>query len=88
MSEVDFNKIDEFIEYHKTRKPKYVAVDDTDWENALLGYRECFSEAIDGDETTEQAWSLIYFSAIAFCRGMEYTEVKAGTRKESLYPRY
>lgn len=87
-TKIDYNKITEYIEANKSKKPKYINVADSEWSDALLGYEETFSNAVDEDTTTDMYWHLIYFSALAFCKGMEYAEVKAGLRKESNYPRY
>lgn len=85
---IDGAKINKFIEANKKKKPEYLNVDQQEWEDALDGYQESFSNAVDHTCTTEEFWSLVYFSAMAFCRGMERAEVKAGTKTESLYPRY
>lgn len=88
MSKIDGVAINRYIAANKKKKPDYANVDQQEWEDALDGYQESFSNAVDNKCTTEQFWSLIYFSALAFCRGMERAEVKAGTRTESYYPRY
>jgi hypothetical protein len=90
--EIDFKKIDGFIEWMKKQKPPFVAVNDEEWANALDGYRESLPNGLPDQEenqfTTDTFWSLIYFSAVAFCRGMEHQAVKSGQMKESNYPKY
>lgn len=89
-TKVDYSKIEHYVQANLSKKPDMVAVDRDEWEDALMGYYATFLQSYVGDEFkgTEEAWTWIYFSAMAFCRGMEYAEVKSGTRTESLYPRY
>lgn len=82
------NKINEYIESNKHKKPPFVAVDEQEWADALEGYQNTIYESMEEDMPVEQVWTLIYFCAVAFCRGMERAEVKAGLRKETNYPRY
>ena len=85
---IDWSKLMYYIEQNKKKKPPMVAVSDEEWSNALDAYMESMPEGFTDDTTLEEAWSLIYFCAMSFCRGVEYAEVKAGTRAESHYPRY
>ncbi|MEN0060315.1 MAG: hypothetical protein AAGB31_15860 [Bdellovibrio sp.] len=85
---VDYKKIAHYVESMKTRKPPMVAVSDEQWATALDNYYEQMPEGFTDETTTDEAWTLIYFCAMSFCRGMEYAEVLAGKRTESLYPRY
>lgn len=80
--------INKYIEANKKKKPDFLNVEQQEWEDALDGFLESFSNAVDEKTTTEQYWSLIYFSALAFCKGVEHAEVKSGLKKESYYPRY
>jgi hypothetical protein len=89
MSKIDFNQIDKYVEANKKLKPQFVAVDDQEWADALDGYREVISESIGDDvKTTQEVWTLIYFCAISFCRGMEREQVLSGKIAETNYPRY
>ncbi len=85
---IDGQKIRHYIEANKSKKPPMVAVSDEEWSDALDAYGEQMWEGATEEMTTQEFWNLIYFCAISFCRGMEYSEVKAGTRTESFYPRY
>lgn len=88
MSKIDGNKINFYIEQNIKRKPQFIAVSDEEWENALRAYGEILWEGVTVDMKTDEFWNLIYLCATSFCKGMEYAEVKAGTRQESYYPRY
>lgn len=90
MGNVDWQKIEKFVEGSAKKKPSYIGVSDEEWADALEGYKNTISAAIISDElgSTENAWNLIFFSASAFCKGMERAEVKSGARTESLYPIY
>lgn len=85
---IDFKKVQFYIDANKNKKPPYITVDDSQWSEALDGYFESFCEAIDENATTQEFWSLIYFSAMAFCKGMQRQQEIDGKVKESLYPRY
>lgn len=86
---IDFEKIDYYIEKQIDKKPAHLAVDQQEWEDALIGARNTLAYSLVGNEiSTDQAWSQIFFSALYFCIGMEYAQVKAGLKKESNYPRY
>lgn len=85
---IDANKINHYIEANKSKKPPMVAVSDEEWSKALDAYGEQLWEGATDEMTTQEFWTLIYFCAMSFCRGMEYAEVKAGTRTETYYPRY
>lgn len=84
----DFNLLNEYVAKAKKDKPKMIAVSDEDWSNALDGYHESILQSAHDDMTVDEAWTLIYFCAMAFCRGIEFAEVQVGMRNESLYPRY
>lgn len=88
VSKIDGSKINYYIEQNKKRKPECVAVSDQEWGDALDAYGEQMWEGVTSDMTTQEFWNLIFFCAMSFCRGMEYAEVKAGTREETFYPRY
>lgn len=88
MNKIDGSRINQYVEGSKKKKPPFISVDQQEWENALEGYQESLSEAVDENTDTEQFWHMIYFSALAFCKGMEYAEIKLGKRQESNYPRY
>lgn len=86
---IDFKQIDEWIDKNLNKKPVHLEAEDKEWQDALLGYRNTMAQALAGNECeTQECWNLIYFSAVAFCKGIERAEVKAGIRKETLYPRY
>lgn len=85
---IDGKLINKYIENAKKKKPDFVVVDDEQWSEALEGYQESLSNGVDDNTTTQEFWTLIYFCAIAFCKGVEHSEVKSGLREESLYPRY
>jgi len=85
---IDGQKINEYIEANKNKKPPPVNVDQQEWEDALDGCSETLWEGAVDTMTTQEFWTLIYFSALYFCKGMERSEVKAGLKPESLYPRY
>lgn len=86
MSEIDFKKINGFIE--KNPKPAFCMVDEVEWRNALSGAMECLSEGSLEAFNTETFWSMIWTSAVYFCKGIMWAETKAGLREESFYPRY
>lgn len=88
MSKIDAQKINFYIEQNIKKKPPMVAVSDEEWEIALRAYGEQLWKGVTSETTTDMFWTLIFLCAMSFCRGMEYAEVKAGTRQESLYPRY
>lgn len=86
---IDFVQIDKWVDANLKKKPEFCNVDQKEWEDALIGYRNTMAQALVGDEcSTQECWGLIYYSAIGFCRGMERAEVKAGTKPESMFPRY
>jgi len=86
MSEINIELINENVE--KAKKPKFCSVDEFEWRNALLGAQEALSNTdLDGYDT-EKLWSTIYFCAVYFCKGMINAEIKAGLRKDDMYPRY
>jgi hypothetical protein len=91
--EIDWKKIDEWIEKNKNRRPRMVAVDDSYWNDALDGMRENVSHMdIDSEVNGERwgthtVWTLIWMGAMEFCRGYEYAEVVHGKREETNYPR-
>ncbi len=86
MSQINYNKIDEFIAV--VPKPGFCDVEEEEWRNALLGVRESLSNADDLGFTTDTLWSAIYLSAMYFCKGMIWAETKSCQRPPSLYPRY
>ncbi len=89
MSKIDMNKINKFIEANKKKKPEWIeSVPQEEWENALDGYFEMFCEAIAKETTQEEFWNMIYFSALAFCKGMKYTQIKDKKIKPDVWPRY
>lgn len=85
---IDRKRINEFINLAKNEKPECLNVDQKEWEDALEGYQETFSNVIDDETTTDRLKTLILFSALAFCKGVERAEVRAGLKKESNCPRY
>lgn len=88
MSKIDGSKINQYIEGSKKKKPPYITVSDDQWCEALDGYTESFYEAVDKQTTTEEFWQLVYFSALAFCKGMQRQQEIDGKISESNYPRY
>lgn len=84
---IEWEKIDNYIEQNKNRKPPMVAVDEKHWKDALDGMREIVSNTDSSGFSTQTMWNLIWTSAMEFCRGMEYAEVLHGKREESNYPR-
>lgn len=86
----DLNRIEEYIKAHKEKKPQFVAVSDDQWKESLDGhyYMHLQSGSFNEFKETADLWCVIYFSAIAFCRGMERQMVIDGQMEETLWPRY
>jgi len=70
---LDWKKLDGFIESNLRHKPDYLEVSNEEWRAGLLSAREGIPEGFVGTETADEAWMLIYFCAIYFCKGIEHT---------------
>jgi hypothetical protein len=86
MSKIDQSKINNYVE--KCPKPLFCEVDASEWRNALSGAMEAIYESDTEGLDTEEFWTLVYMSAVYFCKGMMWAETKAGLRPETNYPRY
>lgn len=71
---IDIKEINKNVE--NCPKPEFCEVPEVEWRNALLGAQESLSNADLEKFDTETYWSLIWNSALYFCKGMMYEQTK------------
>lgn len=92
-SEIDWKQIDQYCAINK--RPTMCEVSDEVWRDALLSIREVSSE-MDYEEAanagtpmcTDTVWSMIWFGAVQFCKGITFEQIQSGKRTPSHYPRH